>query len=123
MGYTHYWNQHEEFSDEEWESLIEFTSKLLSENSIIVEEHFIVDSDEIVFNGLPSCETFVLKKESGENPEWLSNYYEKSDGVFNFCKTRNLPYDRLVVKVLRKAYSIAPEVLTLQSDGDVFEDL
>ena len=55
------------------------------------------DDQEIYFDGGEggSCETFVLNKHEPK-PR-----YEGDKTYFNFCKTRGIPYDKVVWKLLK----------------------
>jgi hypothetical protein len=94
MGYTHYWDQASNITDEQWEKFSNFVRKAIELSSPqIVGGHGEAGtepevSDELVsFNGLGdySHETFYVSR---KNPEW------------SFCKTAMKPYDGLVVACL-----------------------
>ena len=58
----------------------------------------ILDNDVIQFNGKNdrlSCEDFTLHKNVREP------YYKDDKIEFNFCKTRQYPYDEMVWKLLK----------------------
>lgn len=42
---------------------------------------------------------------------------EAKDGIFNFCKTEYRPYDAVVVSILHMARTVAPDAITVSSDG------
>jgi hypothetical protein len=116
MGYTHYWRNPKGFTDEQWNKLLLEVRKILKFSKIPIangvgDEHSEpeVNNKRIFFNGVgdDSCETFNLTK-TGQD--------------FEFCKTRLLPYDDVVVLVLIEAKKVNPNI-QLTSDGgpEVFE--
>ena len=109
MGYTHYWD-HKGFTDEQWRKLITFTRNLISNTKTPIVggaghagSYPVTNELAITFNGEEddSCETFHLTK---------------SPQDFEFCKTRQLPYDATVVAVMREAMEINP-TFNPRSDG------
>ena len=95
MGYTNYWHQDMDFTDKQWKALQEEVKYMeeISNNTIDVLEN---DDNEIAINGVnQNCETFVLLKNKPTKKE-----YEQQDLTFNFCKTRELPYDIYVWHLL-----------------------
>ena len=123
MGYTHYYRQQRDYTEQEWDRLIEATKKIFAyceQNGIILENDSplsergiapIADENMIWFNGQESSglshESFVLSQTKGDD--------------FSFCKTAQKPYDNAVCMVLLSSHSIAPEVLEISSDGE-FEE-
>jgi len=94
MGYTNYWDQSTNFTDKEWKQIKdEFNYvRYIAGDKIDVT----ADNDKnIVFNGIPGCETFKLNKIIPTKQE-----YAGQDLKFNFCKTRELPYDIYVWHML-----------------------
>ena len=97
MGYTNYWNQKRAFTDEEWSEIkdyFNYISMLSSQIKLDVSEL----SDKVLqFNAQDSqsCETFTLHKNIRE-PNYKDDMVE-----FNFCKTRQFPYDEVVWKLLK----------------------
>ncbi|BAQ87638.1 hypothetical protein [uncultured Mediterranean phage uvMED] len=94
MGYTNYWHQHINFTNDQWKQIQSEAQyvKEIGENNIDVHS----EDEEIIINGRgQSCETFVLYKNKATVKE-----YEQQDLAFNFCKTRELPYDIYVWHLL-----------------------
>jgi hypothetical protein len=63
MGYTNYWHQYNDFTDEEWKSILQEYDYIKEVcKNIIVDE--TTKTNEIVFNGVGenSHETFFLTK-------------------------------------------------------------
>ncbi|MFA5186561.1 MAG: hypothetical protein WC551_08815 [Patescibacteria group bacterium] len=113
MGFTHYWRQSRDFTAKEWGRIAEVARACVAK-----AEHEgirlagwdgtgepLIDSDRVSLNGREdeSCETFLLTR------------VRESD--FNFCKTRERPYDDVVVSILFAAKSIAPNAISVSSDG------
>ena len=75
--------------------------------------------DRIALNGDESktedYETFALER-APKPPEWATPK-DLKDGIFAFCKTEYRPYDAVVVSILHVARTIAPDAITVSSDG------
>ena len=102
MGYTNYWYQSRAFTDAEWYEIK--TYLLFRHNSFTLDDLdkeikiSILDDNIIQFNGKNaklSCEDFTLYKNIREP------LYKDDNVEFNFCKTRQLPYDMMVWKLLK----------------------
>jgi len=102
MGYTNYWYQSRAFTDKEWYEIQ--TYLLFRHNSFELDDLdkeikiSILDDNIIQFNGKNdrlSCEDFTLYKNIREP------FYKDDNVEFNFCKTRQLPYDEMVWKLLK----------------------
>tara|TARA_R100000687_G_C6408045_1_gene145073 strand:- start:144 stop:539 length:396 start_codon:yes stop_codon:yes gene_type:complete len=106
MGYTNYWYQTRAFTDKEWYEIK--TYLLFRHNSFTLDDldkeikisHLSWDENDhyIQFNGKNaklSCEDFTLYKNIREP------LYKDDNVEFNFCKTRQLPYDMMVWKLLK----------------------
>ena len=94
MGYTNYWHQNMDFTDKQWKALneeVKYMEEISNDNIHILENN----NNEIAINGNPTCETFVLNKNKP-----IVKEYEQQDLTFNFCKTRELPYDIYVWHLL-----------------------
>jgi hypothetical protein len=130
MGYTHYWRQKRDFTDEEW-TILKAKSKTILKSftdgggRLDHLSHTEAPEHWIRFNGNPGCEKFILNKYQPEHffYGWMSMSEHSENGSFHFCKTRQRPYDWAVVQVLRAAKLVAPDAITLSSDGDVFDDV
>jgi hypothetical protein len=96
MGYTNYWYQKRAFTDEEWSEIKDYLSRIYERHHNTISLSEITD-EVLQFNGQgsQSCETFTLHKNIRE-PR-----YEDENVEFNFCKTRQHPYDEVVWKVLK----------------------
>lgn len=109
MGYTNYWYQYRDFTDSEWMEIVDFFNTLMEKKeyrelvylgAVNIREPFEraeYGDDEIYFEGGKggTCETFVLHKREPK-PR-----YEGDKTYFHFCKTRGLPYDKVVWKLLK----------------------
>ena len=103
MGYTNYWYQHEDFTNDEWHKIQVFFHGLkmvYGGGSYLKADHIINDQtrsdSHIQFNGAKGqdYETFELKK---------SCIYDDHNVAFNFCKTNRNPYDAMVWALLSYA--------------------
>ena len=109
MGYTNYWYQYRDFTDSEWVEIVDYFNtlmqkeeyrKLVDLGAVNVKDPFQktqYEDEEIYFHGCEggTCESFVLNKHEPK-PR-----YEGDKTYFNFCKTRGLPYDKVVWKLLK----------------------
>ncbi len=109
MGYTNYWYQYRDFTDSEWMEIVDYFNTLMEKEEYrkLVDLGAVNKNDpfqqakyednEIFVNGGEggSCETFVLNKYERKP------MYEGDKTYFNFCKTRGLPYDKIVWKMLK----------------------
>tara|TARA_R100001015_G_C4530709_1_gene97207 strand:- start:190 stop:573 length:384 start_codon:yes stop_codon:yes gene_type:complete len=124
MGYTNYWYQTRAFTDKEWYEIK--TYLLFRHNSFELDDLdkeikiSILDDNIIQFNGKNdrlSCEDFTLYK-NGREP-----VYEDDKVEFNFCKTRQLPYDEMVWKLLKfikfVVFSPREEIFKISNDNGV----
>jgi len=130
MGYSHYWETLRSFTDEEWDSLTEEANRIIGLagklniklGDALGDFEPVVTKNRIALNGYGNagCESFILMKNKREAAEWERQ--RENNAVFDFCKTRQLPYDAVVVSILFAANKIAPDALHPSSDGgDVFE--
>ena len=125
MGYTNYWYQTRAFTDKEWYEIK--TYLLFRHNSFTLDDldkeikisHLSWDENDhyIQFNGKNaklSCEDFTLYKNIREP------LYKDDKIEFNFCKTRQLPYDMMVWKLLRfiKFVVLDPKDHTFEISND-----
>ncbi len=63
--------------------------------------------------GDESCETFVWHAELQDNPEWR----DPSEPFFYFVKTRQMPYDAVVVALLLRLKHYYGDAVDISSDG------
>ena len=121
MGYTNYWYQTRAFTDKEWYEIK--TYLLFRHNSFELDDLdkeikiSILDDNIIQFNGKNaklSCEDFTLYKNIREP------LYKDDKIEFNFCKTRQLPYDMMVWKLLKfiKFVVLDPKDQTFKISND-----
>ena len=125
MGYTNYWYQTRAFTDKEWYEIK--TYLLFRHNSFTLDDldkeikisHLSWDENDhyIQFNGKNaklSCEDFTLYKNVREP------LYKDDKVEFNFCKTRQLPYDMMVWKLLKfiKFVVLDPKDHTFEISND-----
>ena len=83
MGYTNYWEQTRDFTNDEWIKVQQEYSWLLEMDQEKTIHNQCMGNEEIVFNGYKedSHETMVISKKV------------LKDNCFYFCKTARKPYD------------------------------
>jgi hypothetical protein len=126
MGYTHYWRRFKDFTPEQWDAIVKETRAIVDSYGELLagwngEDSPIVDENMISFNGRDPecCESFIIKrwlKDYGLRAEALTSEFPPR-GFFDFCKTRMLTYDSAVVEVMAALKRIAPEAISISSDG------
>jgi len=112
MGYTHYWTQTQEFTSNEWKTLVGFTKaafalakkqgrKLAAEYDSAAPP--VANREVIVFNGVGDLghETFYLQRKLAHDAP-------------SFCKTARKPYDMVACAVLLAARG---KKIKVSSDG------
>ena len=130
MGYSHYWETLRDFTDKEWDALTDEATRIIGLagtlniklGDALGDFEPVITKKRIALNGYGNtgCESFILMKNKREAAEWERK--RENNAVFDFCKTRQLPYDAVVVSILFAANKIAPDALHPSSDGgDVFE--
>ena len=101
MGYTNYWHQYNDFTDEQWKTIKEeyeeYVKPLAGQD---IKDSS--DTNDICFDGM--CETFLLSKSA----KTIKDYPEQ-DVSFNFCKTRMAKYDIYVWYLLTFINRLVPE--------------
>tara|TARA_R110000868_G_scaffold283476_1_gene543903 strand:+ start:79 stop:447 length:369 start_codon:yes stop_codon:yes gene_type:complete len=114
MGYTNYWRQSTDFSEQEWDLILAFYRGLKHTFNFKDETY---RGDAIQFNGLDfeNHETFVLKRYA---TFVLPKNYEGCDPTFNFCKTNKKPYDAVVWSLLCFARYIKEDKDTFKISND-----
>lgn len=135
MGYTHYWRHHRKLSRPDWDRLVDVIQRILAtaradglqlsidHDGTPLSAHDLLspitqDGDTgPVFSlngaGYETCETFTVFK---NRPAPQLN--EKGrNRFFDFCKTRQLPYDTAVTAVLCVFESLFPKHVDVSSDG------
>jgi len=127
MGYTHYWNQRRDFTDDEWKRVQMGVRNILTSAEVdeiplgngMGEGTPVIEADHISFNGLgdDGHETCYLSRKQPPCPEWKSQADYDQRGAFDFCKTARKPYDPVVVSVLNFLVTEFPSVISASSDG------
>lgn len=122
MGYTHYFQQQREITDEEWITICQDAEQILdrakTEGIQLVYEYDQTDfppsvTPELIrFNGVlgDGHETFYL-------PRKMEPGYRGETYRFNFCKTARKPYDAAVGAILISMNDHAPGAWDIASDG------
>jgi len=123
MGYTHYWKQSRDFTSSEWQQVqlgVRKIVDLCTNQGINLQYEYddskkpAINKKHVRFNGLGDAghETFMIEKLVTYNP-----WEDKSKPHFNFCKTARKPYDLAVCLSLLRIKSVAPDCISLASDG------
>jgi hypothetical protein len=118
MGYTHYFTQKRDFSDEEWDEICNIVKKVLDSDLCPIrfecdsEEPPLVDNSQIRFNGIEGDghETFRITHEMPEEMPFI--------GTFRCCKTARKGYDLIVCLALLAVHNVAPDAVEISSDGE-----
>jgi hypothetical protein len=125
MGYTHYWRQTKDLTEDEWDNVRQVAKTILKDNHGVILDNEPTDSqnlsityDSILFNGRgdDSHETFYLTRKQRPKYDYESDE-EFAKGAFEFCKTAQKPYDKYVVAMLIAITQITDSI-TVSSDGD-----
>ena len=112
MGYTHYWRQTRDLTENEWDNVRQVAKKILKDNHGVILDNEPTDSqnlsityDSVLCNGIgdDGHETFYLTR--------------KMRNDFEFCKTAQKPYDKYIVAMLIAVTQITDSI-TVSSDGD-----
>jgi len=122
MGYTHYWYQSRDLTDDEWQTICQKSQELFESNKTLVANGMgdkgispEINDDEISFNGIgdDSHETcFVTKNKT------FNDWEDKKGESFSFCKTAHKPYDKVVVQFLKMIRDVTGNAFRLSSDGE-----
>lgn len=114
MGHSHYWTNLRPFTRDEWYEITERSMclmKAMEQRGIIICDwqgsgSWEITGKAISFNGCmedgDACETFCL---------------ERDKTGWTFCKTRYKPYDLAVCVTLLIAKDVAPDAISITSDG------
>lgn len=117
MGYTHYFRMPKgTMKEDKWKRLCKDVQTLVGNENYPVEKGYDrldIGEQRIIVKG--TCEWLVIERES--MPQFT---FEPEGMVFNFCKTRQHPYDYVVVACLIALKRILPQV-ELSSDGDLID--
>jgi len=113
-GYTHYWNQKRDFTDQEWKKI------LLRAKSIIkkaTEQGIALASGD--GNGKPELTPeYISLNGAGDESYESFSLGKKLHDEFNFTKTNERPYDPVVVSLLAMIKKVAKDAVDISSDGE-----
>lgn len=114
MGYTHFWYLPEgRISDDNWEEYSECVKTIVEPHIGGCIGNLVVNENIIAFAGSPAHETFSVRRE-----QFLDSWQTKNSRVFNFCKTAQKPYDKIVTACLTKMKSVFKDDVKISSDGE-----
>ncbi|GIQ89469.1 hypothetical protein KIPB_011948 [Kipferlia bialata] len=128
MGYTHYWYRKGPLTPEQWETVVKAAEEVIAQDPSAFEhtvsaDHICLTSEE----GEPFCLTRDPARPQIQDTSLTMmkcNPCCPDKGLFYFCKTNRGAYDEAVVATLRAAFIAGgPDIITISSDGDAFEDL
>ncbi len=101
MGFTRYWIRPKELDVERFAQFSAACQEVCKDfQDQLVDAVF--NDTEVRFDATPGCETFFIER--------ISTHRQREDGVFEFCKTRQLPYDTVVEQCLVLLKDHFPEV-------------
>ena len=105
MGYTNYWHKYNDFTDTEWKQIKEEFNYIKTVVGHLIEDQST--EDIIKFNGVgdDGHEDFYLNREA-KTP--FDKTYAGQDVSFDFCKTKEKPYDIAVWYLLTFINRICP---------------
>lgn len=112
MGYTHYWKQHRDFTDEEWADICAFANEVIHKSGVAIAGWDGFGFPEI------TGETIDLNGTDEESLENFSLDRKVIDYSTIFCKTARKPYDVVVVAILIYV-SKRCDCLDIWTDGDM----
>ena len=102
MGYTNYWHQHNDITDQNWKVIMtEYKDYVLEVCGDEIKDESTADS--IIFQG--DCETFKFDKYAKVEKD-----YPEQDESLHFCKTRQAKYDIYVWYMLMFINKICPGI-------------
>ena len=124
MGYTNYWNQFRDFTDEEWAKIknqVEYVYEVMPQIVVSGDTcdgrwHTLQDrEDYISFNGVGEAghEDFVLSKKQNLSP---NDIRANRPYAFNCCKTAGKPYDLGVWYLLTWIYHNTDNAIAISRD-------
>ena len=131
MGYTHYWHQKRDLTNDEWSILTTKVREILDATTVALESDILsngtsyqVTDDIIEFNGFDdeAHETFIINRLKRERSEWTDVEQYNRDGAFDCCKTAQKPYDEVVLAILLVIRDTLGEAFSVSSDGDIDND-
>ena len=105
MGYTNYWTQPTDFTDNEWSKVKMEADYIRSWSELPQIKKYCeveIHKDEIIIYG--PCESMNLKRHAR-----TVKRYPDEDVTFNFCKTREEVYDLAVWHLLVACAFIKPD--------------
>ena len=125
MGYTHYWTQSANFTEDEWDYVRAFFTKMRE----LLPQHRTTawDNDEVPelfgWDGIGSPEMSAVAvgfngdKSKEINHETFRVEKRLNEDSWQFCKTARKPYDVAVNAMLLMFSTMTPTTFTLATDG------
>lgn len=121
MGYTNYWENHREFTADEWNALCSITKSIIKQAKLqgidIVREYDDhrppqIDRD----TGIPLAHGFYIRFNGKDDDGHETFCLSRGKTSFDCCKTARKPYDAVCVAILLTAQQINDK-FSFRSDG------
>ena len=117
MGYTNYWTQPTDFTDQEWGKVKMEADYIRSWSEIsVIAKYVNVVIKKSTIEIIGGCETFVLNKFAK-----VKSDYQGQDVAFHFCKTREQVYDLAVWHMLTTCAFIKPDFIISRDNHNFTE--
>jgi hypothetical protein len=122
MGYSHYFNRPEKLAQKTFNNLRDEVEEIIKKSNVAIVGSMgergtkpTLTNELISFNGSGSYshETLHIPRVIVEGEDF---YTKENNLAFQFCKTAEKPYDKVVVEVLKAFKRHFPKVI-LSSDG------
>ena len=122
MGYTHYFQRPEKLAKKTFKSFRNEVEEIITKSKVTIVGSMgkrgsdpIITDELVSFNGSGSNshETLHIPRVIVEGVDF---YTKENNLAFQFCKTAEKPYDKVVVEVLKAFKRHFPKVI-LSSDG------
>jgi hypothetical protein len=119
MGYTHYYTQKKNFSDDEFKQLHTAAIDIVLQAE--VDGIHICNGRGEHLTTMELNENYIALNGCGDDlgHETFSIDKTKDGDGFNFCKTARKPYDAVVTSILKYLYFNLPDHFEIGSDGDM----
>lgn len=106
MGFTRYWIRPEELDKEQFALFSKACEDACQElREVLFAPRFT--EDEVAFDGFPNCEPFIIERVSSNA---IRDSRIRENGILEYCKTQELPYDEAVKKCIELLNEYFPEV-------------
>jgi hypothetical protein len=112
-GYTHYWNQSRDFTDQEWQKILRGAKSIIKK--AMAQGIALAGGDG---NGKPDLNAKYISLNGAGDESYETFFLSKEkDDEFNFTKTSERPYDPVVVSLLAMIKKVSSDAVDISSDG------